>query len=462
MGPAITLGAREDSAVAGRCARSAEAVHGGAPLSTDRFPRWYAHRRRAHRFHVGRIPFDALDGWTFEPGTGNLAHRSGGFFRVEGLHVTGAPGPVPHWQQPVIVQPDAGILGILAKEFDGVLHFLLQAKMEPGNPRLVQLSPTVQATRSNYTGMHRGAAVPYLDHFTGRRPGRVLTDSLQSEHGSWFLRKANRNTVVETDEDIPVHQDFRWFTLAQIGALLRLDNLVNMDTRSVLACLPTGDPDHGALHSDMRLLSWLTDERAARHTLRAERTPLARVARWTGGEYAIDHAEGRYFRVVAVQVEAGNREVGRWSQPLFEPIGQGVTAFLVRRFGGVPHLLVRARDGEGGAASVELGPTVQATPGNYAHLPEAARPPFLRTVLDAAPGRVLYDVVHSEEGGRFLGARSRCLFVEAGAHEAPAEPPPGFFWATPNQINTLLGHSGYVNVQARTLLSALTTRAVVL
>lgn len=131
-----------------------------------------------------RIPFAELDRWCFQEGTGKLLHQTGRFFSVEGLHVKVGHNPHEEWRQRIISQPEVGILGILAKEFDGVLHFLLQAKMEPGNLGLVQLAPTVQATRSNYTKVHNGADVPYLRHFMRPNRSRVIADVLQSEHGS--------------------------------------------------------------------------------------------------------------------------------------------------------------------------------------------------------------------------------------------------------------------------------------
>ena len=36
-------------------------------------------------------------------------------------------------------------------------------------------------------------------------------------------------------EEPPTH---RWMTLSQIKELMRYDNLVNMDTRTVLSCIP--------------------------------------------------------------------------------------------------------------------------------------------------------------------------------------------------------------------------------
>ncbi|HEY9369546.1 MAG TPA: NDP-hexose 2,3-dehydratase family protein [Streptomyces sp.] len=426
--------------------------------STEEFAGWLAGRAAAHRFRVDRIPFAELDGWSFEPGTGNLVHRSGRFFTVEGLHVTLGEGPFPEWQQPIINQPEVGILGILAKEFDGVLHFLMQAKMEPGNPNLLQLSPTVQATRSNYTKVHRGADVKYLEHFVGADRGRVIADVLQSEHGAWFHRKANRNMIVETREEVPLDPDFCWLTLGQIGELLRRDNVVNMDSRTVLACAPTAYPEEGALHSDTELLSWITSERS-RHDLRVRRIPLAEVKDWVRGESAIEHVPPRYFEVMAVAVQAENREVTSWTQPLFHPLGLGVTAFVTRRFHGVPHVLAHARAEGGFLDTIELAPTVQCTPGNYAHLDPEQRPPFLDLVLGADPAHVRYEAVHSEEGGRFHHAESRYLIVEADETQAPAEPPPGYRWVTPGQLNSLVRHGHYVNVQARSLLACFNTLA---
>ncbi|MFD5035408.1 NDP-hexose 2,3-dehydratase family protein [Streptomyces sp. NPDC058405] len=460
--PSHIIQTRENKSLPDRIALSAAAAQ-GAHLRTEDFGDWLAERGRANTFRVERIPFAELDGWSFQESTGNLVHRSGRFFTVEGLHVTeeGEPhgdGPYADWYQPIIKQPEVGILGILVKEFDGVLHFLMQAKMEPGNPNLLQLSPTVQATRSNYTKAHKGADVKYIEYFVGPNRGRIIADVLQSEHGSWFYRKSNRNMVVEAVGDVPLLDDFCWLTLGQIHELLSRDNVVNMDSRTVLSCLPFADGSDGALLSDIELLSWITGERT-RHSVRTERVPLDSIPGWKRGESEIEHGEGRYFNVVAVSVRAGNREVTGWTQPLFEPVGLGVTAFLTREFGGVQHVLAHARVEAGFLDTLELGPTVQCTPDNYAHLPEKERPRFLDTVLRAGADRIRYEVVHSEEGGRFLNAESRFLIVEADEADAPLDPPPGYAWVTPAQLTTLVRHGHYLNVQARTMLACLNATA---
>ena len=457
------LVARENPALAKRLAESAAIVAASGLNSAD-VSGWLAARARDHQFRVERIPFDDLKSWSFDPTTGNLAHRSGRFFTVEGLRVAVRDqrlGPVREWQQPIIVQQEIGILGILAKRIDGVLYFLMQAKMEPGNPNKVQLSPTMQATHSNYTRVHGGSSVRYHDYFL--RPGRgaVITDVLQSEHGSWFLQKFNRNMIVEVFDDVPPHEDFCWLTLGQIGELLRQDNVVNMDARTVLACAPTIHPEPVALHSDTSLLSWFAAERS-RHELSSRRMPLREVQRWQRDEYTIHHEEQKYFRVVAVSVEADSREVADWSQPLFEPVRPGVAAFLVRRFAGVPHLLVHARVEGGFRDTIELGPTVQCTPEYYDGSAGAPRPLFLDLVLNVEEQHVRYAAKQSEEGGRFLNAVNDYLIIDTEGIEMPIQPPPGYFWVTPAQLSTLLRHGHYVNMQARSLLAVINTRAVML
>nr|AGS49835.1 FIG01043754: hypothetical protein [uncultured bacterium esnapd16.2] len=461
---------RADADLPVRLADSLSTPH-GALLSTAEVAGWLADVRRRHAFRVDRIPFSELDRWSFHPATGNLIHHSGKFFTVEGLRVATEAGRRAEWYQPIIRQPEVGILGILVKEIGGVLHCLMQAKMEPGNPNLLQLSPTVQATRSNYTRVHEGAPVRYLEYFMPAGGGRIVADVLQSEHGSWFHRKNNRNMIVEADGNVEPHGDFCWLTLGQISELLHLDNVINMDARTVLACAPIGPVGAGrapgsfsaslarsrhaaALHSDVEFRSWLTAERA-RLSLRAERVPLAGLPGWVRGTHAIGRPDGRFFEVVALSVQGGSREVSRWTQPVIEPKGLGVNAFVTRRIEGVLHVLVAARAEAGFLGALELGPTVQCVPGNHDQLSGEDRPGFLDLVLATDPSIVRYEAVHSEEGGRFLNAESRYLVLEPEPEQAPLDPPPGFCWVTVGQLTSLVSHNNYVNVQARSLLACL-------
>ncbi|MFF9867079.1 NDP-hexose 2,3-dehydratase family protein [Streptomyces sp. NPDC013953] len=431
---------------------------------------WLAERLGAGRFDVSRIPFEELRGWSFHPGTGNLHHASGRFFSVEGLHVRTDRLPERGWTQPIIVQPEVGLLGIVAREIDGVLHFLMQAKMEPGNVNVLQVSPTVQATRSNFTGVHRGRDIRYLDLFMGPGRARVLVDSIQSEQADWFLAKRNRNMIVElaADDDLDIGEDFRWLTLGQIRRLLLLDNVVNMDARSILACLPTADADTSApspvlrsffgapdeaRHGTAEILTWFTGVRALRELVQ-NRVPLDAVAvdGWYRTPHEIAHESGRHFRVMAAEVSASSREVTSWTQPLIEPQVPGLMALLVKPVEGVLHALVQARVDVGHLNVAELAPTVQCRPEEYTGPEGLPRPPYLEQVLSAPAEDVRYDAVQSEEGGRFFHAQNRYVIVEVPP-DFPEDAPGDFAWLSLAQLTGLLAHGNYLNIELRTLVA---------
>lgn len=450
------------------------ASSGNAVMSTARFHDWWADRHQSGRFVVERIPFAELGAWSFQARTGNLAHDSGRFFTLEGLQVH--EGGVQTWSQPIINQPEIGILGIVVKEFNGIMHCLMQAKMEPGNVNTLQLSPTVQATRSNYTKVHRGGATRYLEHFLGPERGQVLVDVLQSEQGAWFWRKRNRNMVVLVTRDIPVYENFCWLTLAQIRELMRVDNLVNMDARTVLSCLPfelpddeaaaAGDPfsdallrsyqheadgaDATAVHTAGGILSWFTEAKT-RCDWTARLAPLNEVTGWSCDPDEITDVTGRQFRIIAVRVEAGTREVTRWTQPLLHPRGEGRAVFVARQIHGVVHVLVQARPEYGLMDLVEMAPTVHLLPGEDIG---AVRESFLRDVLAPGSAKVRYDTVLSEEGGRFYHALTRYQILEVG-DEVPVDVPSNYCWMTVRQMTDLLRHGHYLNIEARSLLACL-------
>ena len=259
---------------------------------------WFGAKDRCDRFTVRRVPLAALTQWAYAPDPLRLVHQSGRFFSIEGIRVETSFGPTAGWDQPIINQPEVGILGLLAREIDGVYHFLMQAKMEPGNVNILQLSPTVQATHSNYSRAHQGRAPRYLEYFTEPDRATVLLDQLQPEQGARFLRKRNRNMVVVANGPVPAHEDFRWLTLGQIKALLARDNIVNMDARTVVSLIPLADPDeppdYGMVdgvtgfgldvylsfcrsdkerHTMDRLMAWLTAGKAL-HAMRVFPMPL--------------------------------------------------------------------------------------------------------------------------------------------------------------------------------------------
>jgi len=440
--------------------------------STEQLREWIKQRNRDVQVDVNLIPFSEMEGWYVDQ-DGSLRHESGKFFAIQGIHVETDYGGVRSWDQPIINQPEIGYLGILAKEMNGTLYFLMQAKIEPGNVNCVQISPTLQATKSNYTQVHQGKKPAYLDYFVNVKPENVLLDQLQSEQGARFLRKRNRNIIIKVDEDIEVLPDFRWMTLGQIKEFMHHDNMVNMDTRTVISGIeyidyitPLADLSNlssfgrdmlksarteWGIHSMGQILSWLSGLKS-RYDLFVSNKPIDHLEGWHRSENEIANNDNKYFRIIGVRVSISNREVTSWCQPLVQPLQQGLCAFIVRKIGDVYHFLVQAKLECGNYDVMELAPTVQCLTGNV--FKSEKKPPFTEYVLNAKPEQIRYDVLQSEEGGRFYREQNRNMIVEAG-EDLPLELPEQYTWMTLHQINHFLKFNNYLNIQARSILSAI-------
>lgn len=432
--------------------------------STEHVLNWIREQNRKILVNVRQIPFaDMLPMWQFDA-EGNLRHVTGKFFSIEGIRVRTNYGNVAEWEQPIINQPEIGYLGIITKEIDGILYFLLQAKVEPGNVNNVQLSPTLQATKSNYSQVHQGRKPLYLEYFLNAKPEQVLLDQLQSEQGARFLRKRNRNIIIKVDEEIPVYDNFIWLSLAQIKTLESIDNIVNMDTRTVISGIPLRLEDGAELpnvwcasmlseeqpyHKFTEILSWLTSLKC-QYDLQVTSIPLNQVGHWRTTNTAIVHESGRYFKVIAAQVEINNREVKTWCQPLIAPAQQGLTAFVVKKINGTYHFLVQGKVESGNFDTVEMAPTVQCITDNYTG---KNNQPFVEYVLHARPEQIKIDTLQSEEGGRFYQEQNRNLIIEADDSFPICDIPENYIWVTFQQLMLFLHFNNYLNIQSRSLLS---------
>ena len=439
---------------------------------------WLEGHRQTTQCVVDLVPLRTLDHWHFDEHL-NLLHDSGKFFSIEGLRVSTDAGPVDHWAQPIIYQREIGILGIICQKRHGVLQFLLQAKIEPGNIGHAQLSPTLQATRSNYTRVHEGQFPAFLDYFVEPVKQWILFDQLQSEQGGRFFKKRNRNMllVIPPEEVLEVPDNFRWMTLGQIKRLVTMNNTINMNTRTVLSCLSIA-PFDGSLSSSLReiradgddswrglydsllrreqglhslesLLSHLT-ELKTRATLDVERCDLDQLEDWEVREYEIAHREDRFFRVIGVRVRIDGREVQSWCQPLIRPRHEGLVGFIVRPIDGVYLILVQAKMEAGNFDTLELAATVQCITGNY------RRPtydiPYVQHFLDPQQGRILFDSMQSEEGGRFFQEENRYLVLEVG-EDFPTDVADNYIWMTLGQAKLFIKFNNYFNVEARSLIT---------
>jgi oxidase EvaA len=243
-------------------------------------------------------------------------------------------------------------------EIDGILHFLIQAKIEPGNINIVQLSPTVQSTKSNFTKVHKGESTPFVEYFLEGK-SKILVDQLQSEQGSRFFRKRNRNIIIEIDEEIE-HENYRWVSLGDLVAMTKYPNTVNMDSRTVLSCIHFGSYsfEHIELrdfiggsstdpswldsllrrdiyqHSHPEILSMITDSRFRRE-FTSKKIYLSETNVWKLKDGIITRDDEKYFDVVGYRIFIENRESAVWDQPMIQPKSHGICCFFAKKFNGV-------------------------------------------------------------------------------------------------------------------------------
>jgi dTDP-4-dehydro-6-deoxy-alpha-D-glucopyranose 2,3-dehydratase len=199
---------------------------------------WREQQRDSIRFEADLIGLDDVRDWSRDEG-GNVRHKSGQFFGVEGVRVeSGDLREVASWDQPIYTQPEGGILGLIARErAEAGVEFLLQAKAEPGNIGVLQLCPTIQSTWSNIRRAHAGKRPPMVEVLTAEAGVRIIYRAEHNEEGGRFWRKSNENIIAFLDDERVIETDmamFCWSSLSQIKELALLDNVLSPFVKTIL------------------------------------------------------------------------------------------------------------------------------------------------------------------------------------------------------------------------------------
>lgn len=460
--------------------------------SIESLDEWLLEIKNASGFVVKQINFSEMKQWKFSA-EGDLVHNSGRFFSIVGVDSELSARHCVNWDQPIISQPEVGLLGILSKDFGGVRYFLMQAKIEPGNEGLIQLSPTVQATHSNMEKVHGGHGQDYLEYFTEDACSIVISDQLQSEQGSRFYQKRNRNLVIDVAGDVPVKQGFRWFNLKELKQLLERNNIINMDARSVISCFPsfslssTDSENHSvrqflsqcypglrlddfsnqilesmqnspaAYTSSEELDVWL-GRLQEKYSIKTKLKPLKSLSDWNVTDSEIRHKSEPFFSIIAVSVQANSREVSAWDQPLIKDEALGMMGFIAKKINGLMHFLVQARIEAGGRFGVELSPTVSCTNYRYKWDRWGDEYPLIKYFISPGLADIVYDSIQSEEGGRFYKFQNRNMIISVDDVDEN-DIPENYTWMSLYQIEAFQKR-GLCTIDTRTLLSSLSLRPV--
>ena len=441
---------------------------------------WIGERRASVQVRCEPVAWSKLSEWRLEEG--RFVHRTGGFFQIAGLRAharRGGAAVSAASEQPIILQPEIGILGfVVRRETRGSNgpEILLQAKAEPGNVMGVQIGPSVQATESNYRRKHGGLPTPYLELFLEKGRAPFLADSLQSEQGTRFLGKYNRNATVDaTGLGLePAGEDWRWFPAADLFASCDRGFLVNTDARSSLVCsswehlADSGTPfsrwrgtgefgerlyeSHAAQDEDSEtplasVLLHLAEQRQT-HAFETSALPLGALRSWTLDDERIVDVGEQQFEVRGYQIAIPSREVVAWDQPLVHSLREGTCALLCQMRRGVLHFLLRGSVEIGFRECVQYGPTLQAAGARDSALVESE----LAASVAAASERVAS--LESDEGGRFHQSVVRYAIRELDERHEVA-PRADTRWVTLAQIRALAARKGVLSNEARSAVSLL-------
>ena len=187
--------------------------------------------------------------------------------------------------------------------------------------------------------------------------------------------------------------------------------------------------------------------------LEVKHIPLQDMEDWIVTDFEIKRKDEKYFKIIGVEVETGNREVVKWSQPMVEPAQEGLCAFVCKEIDGILHFAVQAKLECGNHDIVEFAPTVQTLTGDYRETARGSLP-FLDYVLNAKEKNVYFDTLQSEEGGRFYKEQNRNMIVIAD-DEIVDELPENYIWMTLNQLYVFIKFNNYLNIQARNLIATI-------
>lgn len=417
------------------------------------------------KVNIKKSRLSESDVWYYDKETGSIHNQNGSFFSIMGLK-----GKINGMdiEQPIIIQNEIGYLGIICKKINGQLKFLMQAKIEPGNINCVQISPTIQATKSNFTQKHGGKKPMYLDYFIHADRYKIIADQIQSEQSSRFLGKRNRNMIIEIDEDTEIEDDkrFRWMTLYEIKELMKYRNLVNMDTRTVLSCFPYMDDrysmyvNNASLYRSMHYSGYQEEIVNIYHKINDYKmfsdngmrlTRLDELENWDMKDDEIVCKEEYPYKVIFCDIEIEGREVKHWTQPLFQANGIATFGLIVTEDEGMTKFLVKLQPEIGAFDKVEIGPTIQKEAGASFHLDEIEE--MFKSRLDSG-NDILFDSILSEEGGRFYHEENRNIIMKIDLDKLRNLPDDYCFmsYAALNHLNMV---NNCLNIQLRNLLSTL-------
>ena len=421
-----------------------------------RIERWLNIRKKKLYFSVKKKNISKLKKWILN--SKKIHHVSGKFFQILGIRINSNFFIKNTWDQPIIFQNEKGILGIIRYYNRGKSEYLLQAKAEPGNINKLQLSPTVQATRSNYNRVHSGKEVKYLNFFKNLNRRKVLINSPQTEQGGRYLYKQNRNIMINIASKIKPNPNYIWITKQEIGECINKNNFLNMDSISVFSCAIKKNFYDFPENSIKNINVWFKKLKK-KYFIKRKIIPLSSMKNWNYDQKNIIHKSKKYFSVIGVKIQSNSREISEWEQPIIKEINMGLSGFIVKKINSTYHYLVRFSL-KPGLKDPRLTCTVRTSDAksclinkNYSSLRDNDLMKYYikKYFTKNNKGKIIYNKIHSDEGGRFFHSQSKNIIVQI-ANDDNVKINSNYTWMSYNQVLHFI-KKGIFNIEARILFT---------
>jgi len=413
-------------------------------MISQKIKNWLKKQKKKHKLKIKVIKLKDIDKWKID--NSKIYHKTKKFFKIVGIKVL-TNFNKKNWDQPMIVQNEVGILGIIKNTKTN--KYLLQSKVEPGNINKLQLAPTVQATKSNYSRVHGGKKVPYINYFL---KSKKTIPSLQSEQGFRYLNKFNSNILLKTSKFIEIKPEFYWFNKNEIKELIKIRNIINMDTLSVFSSFMTKVKKDYPINSIRKIYDWVKINNK-KFFMKTKIVDLIKLKDWTYNSTKIEHKKKKHFSIIGINASTNKREIKNWSQPIIKGKEMAFAGFIKTKFNNIEHYLCRYTL-KPGLKSGGISCTVNTSDiNNYSknHTLNSNEKYFIKKYFFSQYSKknIIYDNTLSDEGGRFYQCQIRYMISKL-LYPDSIKIPNNYIWISHNQIVDMIKDQK-LDIEARLL-----------
>ncbi len=415
-------------------------------MISQKIKNWLKKQKKKHKLKVKVIKLKDIVKWKID--NSKIYHKTKKFFKIVGIKVL-TNFNKKNWDQPMIVQNEVGILGIIKNTKTN--KYLLQSKVEPGNINKLQLAPTVQATKSNYNRVHGGKKVPYINYFL---KSKKTIPSLQSEQGFRYLNKFNSNILLKTSKFIEIKPEFYWFNKNEIKELIKIRNIINMDTLSVFSSFMTKVKKDYPINSIRKIYDWVKINNK-KFFMKTKIVDLIKLKDWTYNSTKIEHKKKKHFSIIGINASTNKREIKNWSQPIIKGKEMAFAGFIKTKFNNIEHYLCRYTL-KPGHKSGGISCTVNTSDiNNYSknHTLNINEKYFIKKYFFSQYSKknIIYDNTLSDEGGRFYQCQIRYMISKL-LYPDSIKIPNNYIWISHNQIVDMI-RDQKLDIEARLLFA---------